>query len=143
MSDLNPWAVVVATVASFLASGGWYALMGSRLARLNAAYAQDVRHPGATAAVELGRGLLVGIGVSTLVGWTGTEDVLPLLGLAALLVVTFPAVLLWGSVWHEKVRQHLPASMPATGCASWSPSPSSSASGIRGPDCRQRHGQVS
>lgn len=109
MSDINPWAVVVATVASFLASGGWYALMGSRLARLSAAYAEDDRHPGATAAVELGRGLLVSIGVSVLVGWTGTEDVLSLLGLAALLFVTFPVILLWGSAWHEKVPPALAA----------------------------------
>lgn len=103
MSDLNPWAVVVATVASFLFSGGWYALHGSRLARLSAAYAQDVRSPGATAMVELFRGLVVGIGVSTLVAWTGAEGVVALLGLAALLVVCFPVVLLWGSVWHEQV----------------------------------------
>lgn len=77
MPAVNPWAVIVATVASFLAAGGWYALMGSRLALLSDAYANDDRHPGATAAVELGRGLMVSIGVSHLVGWIGTQDTLP------------------------------------------------------------------
>lgn len=74
MPAVNPWAVIVATVASFLAAGGWYALMGSRLALLSDAYANDDRHPGATAAVELARGLVVSIGVSLLVGWIGTQD---------------------------------------------------------------------
>lgn len=109
MTAINPWAVSVATVASFLVAGGWYALMGSRLARLSDAYANDDRHPGGTVAVELGRGLVVSIGVSLVVGWTGTQDSLPLLGLAALLFVAFPAVLLAGSVWHEKVPPALAA----------------------------------
>ena len=83
MPGVNPWAVIVATVASFLAAGGWYALMGSR--------------PGGQHKV------------SVLVSWTGTRGILPLLGLSALLFVAFPAVLLAGSVWHEKVPPALTA----------------------------------
>lgn len=115
MSDINPWAVVVAALASFLVAGGWYALMGSRLVRLNAAYAADPHHPAATAVVEMGRGLVISLAVSILVAWTDTRDVLPLLSLAVLLFVAFPLVLLAGSVWHEKV----PSALAAIHAADW------------------------
>ncbi len=109
MSDVNPWAVLVAAGAAFVAAGGWYAVMGSRLARLADAYADDTHHPAATAAVELGRGLVLALAVSILVVRTDTEHLLPLLGLAVLLFTAFPVVMLTGSVWHEKVPPALAA----------------------------------
>lgn len=107
MSDVSPWAVGVATVATFLSAGAWYAVLGSRLARLSDAYADDPHHPAATAAVELGRGLVVSAAVAVLVARAEISGLRSLLGLAGLLFVAFPGVLLAGSVWHEKVSPAL------------------------------------
>lgn len=109
MTDLNPWAIAAATVASFAFSGAWYAVLGSRLSRLSDAYRDDTRPPAATVVIELVRGLLVTSGVALLVRWTGVEGVAQLLGLATVLVIAFPIVLLWGSVWHERVPLALAA----------------------------------
>lgn len=103
MSDVSPWAVIVAAVASFVSAGAWYAVLGTRMVQLSDAYAHDSHHPAATAVVELTRGLVVSLSVSVLVAWTEISDPLPLLGLAGLLFVAFPGVLLAGSIWHEKV----------------------------------------
>lgn len=95
---MNLLAVAVAAVAAFLASGAYYGALGSRLARLSPAYAGPGRPAAATAAVELVRNVVLGLVVS----WLATGG-LPVVGLALALWIGFPAVLLSGSVFHERV----------------------------------------
>jgi hypothetical protein len=105
----NPVAVAVATVVAFLLSGGYYAVLSGRLARLSPAYAE----PGGTSAVkvvlELVRTMVVAVVIAGLVGATGVDGLGPALLLAVLLWVGFPAVLLSGSVLHEAVPPQLAA----------------------------------
>ena len=104
----NILALVVATVAAFLASGGWYAVFGNQLKALSKGV-EVSRPPALQAAVELLRNLVVAAVVAGLVArlglgnWTGAV----LLGLA--LWIAFPVVLLAGSVFHENVPWRLGA----------------------------------
>ena len=106
MPDLLP--VLVATVVAFLISGVWYAGVGARLASLHEAYASP-RPRALTALVELVRNVvlaLVTAGIAERVGVSGGSGGL-LLGLV--LWVGFPAVILSGSVFHERVPWQLAA----------------------------------
>jgi hypothetical protein len=107
MPDLLP--VLVAAVVAFILSGIWYGAFGSRLAALHEAYAQPSRSRAATAVVELVRNLvlaLVTAGIADRIGVSGVAGGL-LLGLVVW--VGFPAVILAGSVFHEKVPLQLAA----------------------------------
>lgn len=56
-----------------------------------------------SALVELVGGLLASTGTAILARWTGAVGALPLLGLAAVLVIALPVVRLWGVGRHEHV----------------------------------------
>lgn len=105
---MNALAVGGSAVAAFVASGAYYGVLGNRLAQLSPAYAGDGRPPAATAAVELVRNVLIALVVAWLVA---NLDLAfgPALLLAAALWVAFPAVLLAGSVFHERVPVPLAA----------------------------------
>lgn len=109
MSDLNVVAVVVAAVTAFLISGAYYALLGERLARLSPAYALPGRSTGATVAVELARNAVAAAGVAALAGGLDLSGLGQAMVLALGLWVAFPAVLLAGSVFHERVPPLLAA----------------------------------
>ncbi|MGQ0574229.1 MAG: DUF1761 domain-containing protein [Pseudonocardia sp.] len=108
-------AVAAAAVAAFLASGAWYAAFASRLARLSPAYAGPGPSAARTAAVELVRNLVLGAVVAGLVVGLGVTGAGPALLLALALWVGFPAVLLSGSVFHERV----PAALAAIHAGDW------------------------
>ncbi|MGC5012912.1 DUF1761 domain-containing protein [Streptosporangium sp. DT93] len=109
MTELNHLAVAVATVTAFLLSAVWYMAFGARLARLSDAYASAERPPAWTAVAELGRGALVATVLAWLAGEVGVDGWPRALGLACVLWVGFPVVLLAGSVLHERVPWRLAA----------------------------------
>jgi hypothetical protein len=102
------WRVLVAVVVAFILSGIWYAVFGSRLAALHEAYAQP-RSRAATAAVELVRNLVLALVTAGLVDRVGVSGVAGGLLLGLVLWVGFPAVILSGSVFHERVPPQLAA----------------------------------
>jgi hypothetical protein len=112
---VNVLVVIVSAVAAFLASSAYYAALGSRLAKLSPAYAGPRRSAPVTALVELVRGGAVASAVAWLVAGLGIGGLVPGLGLALMLWVAFPAVLLSGSVFHERV----PVALAAIHAGDW------------------------
>ena len=106
---MNILAVLVSAVVAFLASGAYYAVLGSRLAKLSPAYAGPRRSAAVTAVVELVRGGVVAAAVAWLVAGLGIDGLAQATGFALVLWVAFPAVLLSGSVFHERVPVPLAA----------------------------------
>ncbi|MGY1671946.1 DUF1761 domain-containing protein [Geodermatophilus sp. SYSU D00710] len=95
--------VAAAAGASFVASSAWYAAFGSRLARLDEAYATPGPSPAVVAPVELVRTGVVATAVSLLADRLPASGPREALALGAGLWAAFPVVLLTGSVVHEKV----------------------------------------
>jgi hypothetical protein len=95
--------VGAAAGAAFIASSAWYAAFGARLARLDDAYAGPSFSPAVIAPVEMVRTGVVATGVSLLADRMSVRGPRGALVLGAGLWVTFPVVLLTGSVFHEKV----------------------------------------
>ena len=96
----TPVAVAIVAVAAFLFSGAYYAVLAPWMAKLSPAYTGPARPVALTAPVELVRNLILGAVCGYLVrGLT----LAPAAGLALALWVAFPAVLLAGSVYHERV----------------------------------------
>jgi hypothetical protein len=106
MPDL--WRLLVAVVVAFLISGIWYGVLGGRLAALHEAYAQP-RSRAATALVELVRNLALALVTAGLADRAGVSGVAGGLLLGLVLWVGFPAVILVGSVFHERVAPQLAA----------------------------------
>ena len=102
MPDVEPLAVLAATVAAFVAGGAYYAVLGDQLEG-------DGEMPPWKLAAEVGRCLILAAVVAGLASqgeidaWTGGV----LLGLA--LWIGFPFVLLTGAVIHEGVAVKLAA----------------------------------
>jgi Protein of unknown function (DUF1761) len=99
-------AIVGAAVAAFVLSGAYYAGFASRLAKLSPAYAGPRRPAATTAGVELVRNVVLAAVIGGLVahldpGFGGA------MVLALGLWLAFPAVLLAGSVFHERVPSAL------------------------------------
>ena len=103
MSAVSPVRVGAAAGAAFVASSAWYAAFGDRLAQLDEAYAGPSPSPAVIAPVELLRTGVVATGVSLLADRMSVRGPRGALALGAGLWVTFPVVLLTGSVFHEKV----------------------------------------
>lgn len=104
---MNVLAVLVSAAVAFVASGAYYAALGSRLAQLSPAYAGPRRSAPVTAVVELVRGGIVAAAVAWLAGGLGIGGAAQAVGFALVLWVAFPAVLLSGSVFHERVPMAL------------------------------------
>lgn len=102
-------AVAVATGAAVVASTAWYTALGRHLAQLDEAYAGDARPPAWLLPVELGRSATVATAVAVLARRTDTQGLAGASRLAVGLWAAFPAVLLTGSVVHEKVPWQLAA----------------------------------
>ncbi len=101
MPEVNVLAVVVATLATFVLGGAYYAVLGNQLTA-NAA-APGERPGWQVATVELARGLFLSAVVAGLAaqGDIGTATGGLVLGLA--LWVGFPVVLWAGAMFHERV----------------------------------------
>jgi uncharacterized protein DUF1761 len=91
-----------AAAASVVASGGWYAVFGSTLARLDEAYADSSSPSAWMLPVEFARSATVATAVAVLATHTGTAEPREAVRLGLLLWGAFPVVLLTGSVVHEK-----------------------------------------
>ncbi|MFW3170833.1 DUF1761 domain-containing protein [Geodermatophilus sp. CPCC 206100] len=92
----------VAAGAAVVASGAWYAAFGGRLAELDDAYA-DPSTPPWLLPVEFARSATVATAVAALASRSGAEGPADAVRLGLGLWAAFPAVLLTGSVVHEKV----------------------------------------
>lgn len=112
---MNALAVAGAAVAAFVLSGGYYGALAARLARLSPAYAGQRRSAAATAAVELVRNAVLALVVAGLADGLGVTAPGPALLLALALWAAFPAVLLAGSVFHERV----PVALAAIHAGDW------------------------
>jgi hypothetical protein len=112
---VNLLAIVVSAAVTFLVSGAYYAVLGSQLAQLSPAYAGERRPAPVTAVVELVRGGIVAAAIAWLVAGLGISGLAPAVGLALVLWVAFPAVLLSGSVFHERV----PVALAAIHAGDW------------------------
>jgi hypothetical protein len=112
---VNILAVVVSAAVTLLVSGAYYAALGSRLAQLSPAYAGPRRPAPITAVVELVRGGIVAAAIAFLVAGLGISGLGQAVGLALVLWVAFPAVLLAGSVFHERV----PVALAAIHAGDW------------------------
>ena len=110
MSTAVDWrAVVVAAGGAVVVSTAWYTAFGRQLARLDDAYADGGRPPAWVVPVELARSATVATAVAVLAEQSGTRRVADAARLASGLWLAFPAVLLTGSVVHEKVPWRLAA----------------------------------
>jgi hypothetical protein len=110
MLELNPIAIAVSAAVVFVISAVYYVSLSGPLSRLSDAYADTAERPGpSTVIVELLRNLVVATvvaGISALIGVADIGGAI-LLGLA--LWIAFPAVILVGSVVHERVPPALAA----------------------------------
>ena len=105
----GPRAVAAATGAAVVASTAWYTALAGPLARLDDAYAQGSRPPAWVLPVEVARSATVATAVAVLARRTDARGLRGAAGLALGLWAAFPAVLLTGSVVHEKVPWKLAA----------------------------------
>ncbi|MGH3482231.1 MAG: DUF1761 domain-containing protein [Nocardioidaceae bacterium] len=112
MPDVNVWAVLVAGVASFVASGVWYAVFGDSMAALQAQW-RGATPPDGPEPWKLlgffGSGLVVALAVAVLVDLGDVGGWLDSLGLGVLLWVGFCATQWVGSVLGEQVPVRLAA----------------------------------
>jgi len=95
--------VAAAAGAAVVASAAWYSAFSAPLARLDEVYAVEGPPPPWILPVELVRSGTVAAAVALLADRTGTRNAAGRLRLGLGLWAAFPAVLLTGSVVHEKV----------------------------------------
>jgi hypothetical protein len=112
MSDVNVWAVLVAGIASFVASGVWYAVFGGAMAAMQAQWRGATPQAGPepwTLLGFFGSGLVVALAVAIVVDLAEIDGWLDSLGLGLLLWVGFCATQWVGSVLGEQVPVRLAA----------------------------------
>lgn len=107
--DVNLLTVVAATVAGFIVSFAYYSLFGAQLEEYGSAAAGASRPTTWLVPVELVRTLVVAAVVVGLAGAVGVTGLPQGVLLAVVLWVGFPAVLLTGSVYHERTPWRLAA----------------------------------
>jgi hypothetical protein len=109
MIQLNLLAIAVAAVAVFVFAGVYYSVLASRGAKYSAAWAESSRTPPWLIVVELLKALVVASVIAGLVSLLGVDNPIHAVLLGLVLWITFPVVLLIGSVTHEKVPWPLAA----------------------------------
>jgi hypothetical protein len=108
--DVDLLAVLIATVAAFVAGGAYYAVLGEQLAEVSeAAAAAGGQPPLWELAVELGRCLIIAAVVAGLASEAAIDELSGGLLLGAALWVGFPFVLWTGAVVHENTPPKLAA----------------------------------
>jgi hypothetical protein len=108
-TGVDPRGVALATGGAVVASAAWYTAFGRQLAQLDEAYAEGGSPPAWVLPVELARSATVATAVAVLAQRTDTRGPAGAARLATGLWAAFPAVLLTGSVVHEKVPWRLAA----------------------------------
>lgn len=110
MADIDPLAVVVATLAAFLLSGAWYAVLPAESAASEAGAASQAGSPSPPVLLaEILRSGVVATVVAGLAAELGAVDVGEGALLGLVLWVGFPAVLFAGSIIHERYPARLAA----------------------------------
>ena len=100
-------AVALAAGAAVAWSVAYYTALGPKLAQYSHAYAGDARPPAWVMPVELARSATVATAVSVLADRAGVRGPAATARMGLGLWAAFPAVLLTGSVVHEKVPWQL------------------------------------
>lgn len=100
-------AVLVATIATFVFGGFYYAMLGDRLAAVRGPEAPSDETPPWTLAAEVGRCLVVAIVVAGLASRAGVDTAVGGLLLGLVLWVGFPLVLWLGAIIHENTSWRL------------------------------------
>jgi hypothetical protein len=107
MESINVPAVVVAAMGSFVASGAYYAALSARAARYSAAWAAGSSQPAWKIVQEPFRALVTATAVTVVAAMAGVDGPGTGAAMAAILWIGFPAMLLAGSVIHERVPWQL------------------------------------
>lgn len=115
MTDLNFLVVGAATAIAFAISSTWYAVFGNQMMLLRGAEVETGSPPPWKIAVELVRSAVVVLAIAWGVDRFGLADFPSALGLALVLWIAFPVVLLVGSVIWEDV----PAKLAAIHAGDW------------------------
>jgi hypothetical protein len=112
MPDVNAWAVLIAVVLSFVASGAWYAVFGNAMVSLQARWRGAPPPQGPEMWKMLGflvSGLVVALAVAVVAGLVDVDGWLESAGLGLLLWVGFCATQWVGSILGEQVPVKLAA----------------------------------
>jgi hypothetical protein len=109
MPEINYLAALAATVGAFVVSGIWYAVFGQALVHAQPASEAPAKMAPWQLAVEILRSAIVALAVAYLFATLRPEGWLAAAGFGIILWLAFPAVLLLGSVVHEKVRTQVAA----------------------------------
>lgn len=112
MAEANMWVVGIATFAAFIASAGYYMVLGNAMAKLQATKpggAPESSMPPWKIGVELLRTFVVTLVITYLLAHIGTGSWAEGMAYALWLWAGFPVVLLLGSVIHEGVAWKLAA----------------------------------
>ena len=109
MPEINYLAALVATVGAFVVSGIWYAVFGQALVQGQPASDPSPKMAPWQIGVEVLRSAIVALAVAYLFATLRPDDWLAAAGFGIVLWLAFPAVLLLGSVVHEKVRTRVAA----------------------------------
>jgi hypothetical protein len=109
MLGINYLAVVVATVAAFVAASVWYIVFSRQRAALSSAAALEGRPSAWKMLVEPGRTLVLAAVLAGLSAQLGIADWTSAVRLALALWIGFPVILLSGSVMYENVPWKLAA----------------------------------
>ena len=111
--DLNWVAIVVAAVAVFFVSTGYYIVFGGELAAARAGTTAEGRGDSRPAPWQIGTELVRSLVLAAVVAWLsaglGITDVVSALGLGLALWVAFPVVLWTGAILWEGTSPRLAA----------------------------------
>jgi hypothetical protein len=100
MKKNNFISIMISTIILFIIGSVYYAIFGSELAKYSTAFANQ-EFTVVKAAVELVRCVILSFVLVTLVSMLGITNWIKALGIALLLWVGFPFVLLLGAINHE------------------------------------------
>lgn len=116
MPGINFLAVVVAALAAFVASAGWYIVFGKELAKVSAAFAKGLqqRQPWKMLVV-IAQSLVLALVLAFFLGLIGKIDWLSALGVGVLLWIGLAAMQWVGSILWENV----PLKMAAIHAGDW------------------------
>ena len=107
MSAINYGAVVVAVIAAFVASAIYYVIFSKQRAKLSPAARGSSRPNSLQMLTELVRNFVLAWVLAYLIKQLGLTTLGGSFGLAIMLWIAFPVILLSGSVMYEKVPAKL------------------------------------
>jgi Protein of unknown function (DUF1761) len=109
MPSIDLLAVLIATVAAFVAGGAYYAALGEQLAKVSEAAAAGAEMPPWKLAVELLRCAVLALVVAGIASQGEIDELAGGLVLGIALWIGFPLVLWTGAMLHERTPPKLAA----------------------------------